>query len=162
MPGEFARSCIDMTGRLYAELLRGGEGGSALLPTVYQLQCRTSEKMTLPNEGDWKELAAWIKHVVASYEPRAYLRRVTCEGDGFCVVVSNPVLRLTHDSFLGAGRASILASYLWTGTADQPRLRSAHLYQIFTYVKNLELCAPLPAGRHRRPRRGRGHDHHRL
>lgn len=127
MPGEFARSCIDMTGRLYAELLWGGEGASALLPTVYQLQCRTSEKTTLPNEGDRKELAAWIKHVVASYEPRAYLRRVTCEGDGFCVVVSNPVLRLTHDSFLGAGRASILASYLWTGTADQPRLRSAHL-----------------------------------
>lgn len=125
MPSAFAQQCLDLTGAVY-EGLMGGSGSAVIRPDAYTVEGTTAE-LLIPQSGSMDDFSAWFAGTVDAYKPRQALRRVACEGRGWCVILTNPILVLSKQSVLGAGRASVLCSYLWTDEKGEPRLRYAHL-----------------------------------
>lgn len=117
MQSDFARTCLTLTGSLLHEAFVGGTSEPS-----------PQDSLTLAVSRNYvSRIHSLLSEKIETYDPRAELRRISCDTKDVCVVVTNPRVQFSKDNDKPDGLVSLLCSYVWQRTDDGPQLVHIHI-----------------------------------
>lgn len=135
---EFATQCLELSATILEHALAGNKSPVISAgPQTYAFSPRPKDS-SLPASGSIDELSDWLRRHVTRYDARQELSRIAYDGPGFCIITACPRARLCASNFLGAGRVSLLLTYVWRQTDDTPQLIHTHLSLIGLTLETAE------------------------
>lgn len=135
---EFATQCLELSATILEHALAGNKSPVISAgPQTYAFSPRPIDS-SLPASGSIDELSDWLRRRVTRYDARQELTRIAYDGPGFCIITACPRARLRASNFLGAGRVSLLLTYVWQQTDGTPQLIHTHLSLIGLTLETAE------------------------
>ena len=135
---EFATQCLELSASILEHALAGNKSPIISAgPQIYAFSPAPKDS-SLPASGSIDELSDWLRRHVTRYDARQELTRIAYDGTGFCVITACPRARLRASNFLGAGRVSLLLTYVWQQTDGTPQLIHTHLSLIGLTLETAE------------------------